>query len=545
MSDVQSYCPNCGKPAAGAYCAYCGTAIPANDSAKWHATPEDAESAHVEATVVSESTPDASQPTQTVYTAPASATPTEVPVSDSTYRYSVKNGWSAADSATAPQEPTRETKPKTEKKSKKSKKENKEKKKGKGLKIFGIALAIILVIAGAGVGGALIAKSLSNDSDSGTVTVTDPTGSTITINTDDDDYTVSEAVSAKALPSVVSIKVTITSETSTINMFGYGDSGTTTSTGSASGVIISDDGYILTNNHVVDDATSISVITNDNTEYEATVVGTDPSSDLAVIKVEATGLTPIEIGDSDDLSVGEWVMTIGSPFGLDTCVSSGIVSALSCSTSMTDSSSGTSIYANLIQTDASINPGNSGGALVNSRGELVGICSLFESYSGSSSNVGFAIPSNYAYNIAKQLMAGNKAEHAYMGVSMMTLSSEVVSYYNLDTELTSGVYVSSVVDDEAADEAGIEEGDVIVSFNGEKVLTADSVIIAVRSCDIGETVDVVINRDGKEQTVKVTLGSDDGEDIYGSSTKYVDTNENSGNGNGGNGYGYQDYGYPY
>ena len=205
----------------------------------------------------------------------------------------------------------------------------------------------------------------------------------------------------KSLPSVVSI--TAQGETE--------DSG-----GVGSGVILDADGNILTNYHVIEGATALVVRTDDGNSYEAEVVGTDESSDLAVIRLkdakDAT-LTPIEIGDSDGIAVGEWVMAIGSPFGNEQSVSTGIVSALYRSTAL-QSTSGTSIYANMIQTDAAINPGNSGGALVNAEGELIGINSVIESYSGSSSGVGFAIPVNYAINIANQIIAGETPVHPYL-----------------------------------------------------------------------------------------------------------------------------------
>ena len=176
--------------------------------------------------------------------------------------------------------------------------------------------------------------------------------------------------------------------------------------GAGSGVIISTDGYIITNNHVVEGADAIKATVN-GVEYDAKVVGSDSSSDIAVIKVDADDLTPVEIGSSSDLQVGEWVMALGSPFGLENSVSTGVVSALQRSNTMQDSTTGeTVIYPNMIQTDATINPGNSGGALVDSQGKLIGINSMISSYSGSSSGVGFAIPIDYAIDLAQQIIEG-------------------------------------------------------------------------------------------------------------------------------------------
>ncbi len=249
--------------------------------------------------------------------------------------------------------------------------------------VVGAVLVIALVMTGAlRIGSTNVDAPALSDS-----------GSNQTIQIDAEDTTLAEAVSAKALPSVVSI--TAVNE-------GSGEGGI------GSGVILDTDGNILTNYHVIGGATTINVSTNDGASYEAELVGQDESSDLAVIRLQgadASSLTPIEIGDSDSLTVGEWVMAIGSPFGNEQSVSTGIVSALYRSTAM-QSTSGTTIYANMIQTDAAINPGNSGGALVNDNGELIGINSMIESYSGSSSGVGFAIPVNYAINIAQQIIDG-------------------------------------------------------------------------------------------------------------------------------------------
>ncbi|PWM15949.1 MAG: hypothetical protein DBX97_05160 [Collinsella tanakaei] len=319
------------------------------------------------------------------------------------------------------------------------------------------------------------------------------TGSTSTqnIEIDAEDTTLAEVVAAKAQPSVVSISTT-TSEGS----------------GVGSGVVLDTDGNVLTNCHVIEGATEL-VVSMGGESYEAELVGEDSSSDLAVIRlkdVDSSKLTPIEIGDSDDLSVGEWVMAIGSPFGNEQSVSTGIVSALYRSTAL-PSTSGTSIYANMIQTDAAINPGNSGGALVNDNGELIGINSIIESYSGSSSGVGFAIPVNYAINIASQIIDGKTPVHPYLGVSLTSVNALSARANNLGA--TEGALVVEVSDGGPAADAGIQENDIITKIDGEQVTSADGLIIALREHEVGDKVTLTVVRDSKEREVEVTLGSDE------------------------------------
>lgn len=315
--------------------------------------------------------------------------------------------------------------------------------------------------------------------------------STQNIEIDAEDTTLAEVVAAKAQPSVVSISTT-TSEGS----------------GVGSGVVLDTDGNVLTNCHVIEGATEL-VVSMGGESYEAELVGEDSSSDLAVIRlkdVDSSKLTPIEIGDSDDLSVGEWVMAIGSPFGNEQSVSTGIVSALYRSTAL-PSTSGTSIYANMIQTDAAINPGNSGGALVNDNGELIGINSIIESYSGSSSGVGFAIPVNYAINIASQIIDGKTPVHPYLGVSLTSVNALSARANKLGA--TEGALVVAVSDGGPAADAGIQENDIITKIDGEQVTSADGLIIALREHEVGDKVTLTVVRDSKEQEVEVTLGSDE------------------------------------
>ncbi|NTU90284.1 MAG: PDZ domain-containing protein, partial [Actinobacteria bacterium] len=324
---------------------------------------------------------------------------------------------------------------------------------------------------------------------------------TITITPSTEDMTLAEAVSSKALPSVVSIDVYMVD--SQLSGPGSGSSESVLA-GLGSGIIITDDGYILTNYHVIEGSSDL-IVNVDDEEYTATVVGTDSSSDLAVLKIDASGLTPIEIGSSSDLKVGEWVMALGSPFGLEKSVSTGIVSALYRSTSM-ENSTGLSIYANMIQTDAAVNPGNSGGALVDSEGKLIGINTLIESYSGSSSGVGFAIPVDYAMKVAEQLMAGKTVSHAYLGVSLGTVNSQNAVENGLSVD--SGAYVAEVVSGTPAAQAGLAVGDVLTKVNGVSIASASEFIIQIRSYSPGDKVELEYVRGTDTKTVEVTLGSD-------------------------------------
>ena len=351
------------------------------------------------------------------------------------------------------------------------------------------------------------------------------------------DDTLPEAVAQKCLPSVAAIDV-YTAQAST-DMFGRStsSSGALTESSLGSGVVLSEDGYIVTNNHVVAGADALKV-TVGGEEYDADVVGTDESSDIAVIKLRnASGLTPVEIGDSDNLTIGEWVMSIGSPFGLEQSVATGIVSATSRSQIMSNSESGGSdgygygyggsssqsggytIYPNMIQTDAAINPGNSGGALVDSNGKLIGINTLITSYSGNYSGVGFAIPVNYAVNIAQQIIEGKTPTHAQLGVSLSTVNSQNAKRYGLKVD--SGAYISAVNSGSGAAEAGLEEGDIVTKFDGNSVSSASDLMLDVRSKNPGDKVTLEVNRNGDTKQIEVTLGSDE-------SSQSAATQQNSG-----------------
>ena len=350
--------------------------------------------------------------------------------------------------------------------------------------------------------------------------------------------TLAEAVAAKCLPSVVFVET-------------YANAGgQLQAMGTGSGVVMTQDGYLITNNHVVDGGQAFKVTIEGET-YDAELVGADPSSDVAVLKATgANGLTPMEIGNSDDLTVGEWVMTLGAPFGLEQSVATGIVSATSRSQIMDASASAqaggsgeTTIYPNMIQTDAAINPGNSGGALVDSDGKLIGINTLITSYSGNYSGVGFAIPANYAVNLAQQIIAGETPTHAQLGVSLSTVNDQMAGNYDLAAE--SGAYVAAVAQGSGAEAAGLQEGDIITALNGEKVEGASDLMLAVRGEKPGDTVTLTVNRNGQEQEISVTLGDDAASQKAAAEAKKQLPEQGDGYGygygqDGGNGYGYGD-----
>lgn len=355
------------------------------------------------------------------------------------------------------------------------------------------------VACAVGLGG--FAAFQSTNSSGGTVLG----GSGGTIEVTGEDTTLAEAVAQKALPSVVAIDVY--TEQSSYGFFGYtSGSGQLTQSSLGSGVIISEDGYILTNEHVIDGASALKVTLSTGDQYEAQIVGSDVSSDLAVLKIDATGLTAAQIGSSSDLNVGEWVMTVGSPYGLEQSVATGIVSATNRSTVL-ENEGGTAYYTNMIQTDAAINPGNSGGALVDKDGALIGINAMITSSSGSYSGVGFAIPVDYAMGIAQQIIDGETPSHAQLGVSVASVDDQSARQYGLSTN--SGALVTNVVSGGAAENAGLKTGDVITKLNGQSVGDATELKLAVRSVNPGDTVEVEYVRGSETATVQVTLDSDE------------------------------------
>ena len=270
--------------------------------------------------------------------------------------------------------------------------------------------------------------------------------------------------------------------------------------GLGSGVIVSADGYILTNNHVIDGADSITVGTLDGKKYPGKVVGADPETDIAVVKIEASNLPFIRVGDSDKLRVGELVMAVGSPMSpnLAHTVTQGIVSAVG------RSNIGLADYEDFIQTDAAINPGNSGGPLVNMDGELVGINSAIVSQSGGFQGIGFAVPSNMAVRIMNALITSGKVVRGWLGVSIQDINQQIAKAMNLTQ--TSGALIGDVVADSPADSAGLKAGDIITSVNGKTVKNTVELRNQIASTAPGTKVTLGINRDGKMMDVAITLG---------------------------------------
>ena len=288
-------------------------------------------------------------------------------------------------------------------------------------------------------------------------------------------------------------------------MFGNGQS---TATASGSGIIISENGYILTNNHVIDSSSANSfyelssankvtvTLYNSDKKYEGKIVGQDSQTDLAVVKIEASGLTAAEFADSDSIKVGEFAMAVGNPLGLGSSTTTGIISAIN--RKITDSDGKT--YS-LIQTDAAINSGNSGGALVNSEGKVIGVNTMKVSSTGVE-GMGFAIPINSTVDITDQLIQYNKVKRPYIGISGIDLDEQTAKQNNL----VIGVYVKSIDDFSAAEKAGIKPGDVIIEAEGKSIKTMDELNEIKNKHSIGDELKLVVNRDGKKVDVTVTLG---------------------------------------
>ena len=358
--------------------------------------------------------------------------------------------------------------------------------------------AALLLGAGGGVAGAAAYEALDEETEA-TVASTDPATEAVAPLSSEDtsDGTAPtgspEAVASSVLPSVVKITV--------VGAEGGG--------GSGSGVVLSEDGEILTNFHVVEvaeDGGRMTVSFNDGSTADATVVGTDPVTDLAIIKAEnVTGLSPARIGDSDALDVGEAVVAIGSPFGLEATVTSGIVSSLNRPVAVGGGESGDATIYPAIQTDAAINPGNSGGPLVNLHGQVVGVNSSIRTSSsglggeGGSIGLGFAIPISKVLPIIEQLRNSETPTHARLGV---TVSNEI------EGGLAIGAGIESVESGSAGDGAGLKSGDVVLKVDDEVISSVDSLVATIRGYRPGDDVELTVLRDGETLTIDATLDSD-------------------------------------
>ena len=279
--------------------------------------------------------------------------------------------------------------------------------------------------------------------------------------------------------------------------------------GQGSGVIISEDGYIVTNNHVIKGSDKIEVVLNNQKSYSAELIGTDPNTDIALIKIEEKGLPFVKFVDSDAINVGDWVLAVGNPFGLNSTVTAGIVSAKGRSIDILRRNANNPIES-FIQTDAAINPGNSGGALVNPNGDLVGINTAISSPTGSYSGYGFAVPSNLVKKVVEDIKKYGLVQRGYLGIEGMDLNDEYkIKQYNremgTDLKFQQGILVQTVTDNGGAQDAGIRKGDIITEIDGQKITSFGKLSFAIGSKYPGDKVNVKLLRDGSQKEYTVTL----------------------------------------
>lgn len=355
-----------------------------------------------------------------------------------------------------------------------------------------------------------------------------------TVNLSLDDYPDLTYAAESAVDAVVYVKVTVKdvqrNAPSSLFDFFFGYEGTPQSrerVGSGSGVIIRPDGYIVTNNHVINGATKIEVTLNNNQTYDATLVGTDPATDVAIIKIDAQGLPIIPFADSDKLRLGEWVLAIGTPYDLRSTITAGIVSAKG--RSMPNTNGEFKIEA-FIQTDAAVNPGNSGGALVDKAGNLVGVNTAIISQTGSYSGYSFAIPSNIVKRIAEDLIDFGSVKRALLGITMSPVDDKMAKEMKLSS--VNGVYINEVLKGSAADAAGLKKGDVLIAIDSVKITNPASVQQTVNSYHPGDKAKLTVVRDGKEIVCDVTfkgtatengtVDEDGSVALYGSKIKAAD-----------------------
>ncbi|MEJ6616274.1 MAG: trypsin-like peptidase domain-containing protein [Crocinitomicaceae bacterium] len=282
--------------------------------------------------------------------------------------------------------------------------------------------------------------------------------------------------------------------------------------GSGSGVIISEDGYIVTNNHVIENANEIQVTLNDNRKYDAVIIGSDPSTDIAVLKIKEKGLQAIPIGNSDDIRIGEWVLAVGNPFNLTSTVTAGIVSAKARNINLLGERIGANVVPieSFIQTDAAVNPGNSGGALVNTRGQLVGINTAIASRTGSYSGYSFAVPVNLVQKVMLDLIDYGIVQRGYLGVQIADITQELKEAKKLSS--VKGVYIAEVVEDGSADKAGLKNGDVILKIGNRDVNSVASVQEEVGKRRPGDKLALTIqNSKGEESIKEIVLRNKDGD----------------------------------
>lgn len=311
----------------------------------------------------------------------------------------------------------------------------------------------------------------------------------------------------KAIPAVVHVKVKVkTKGQSSGNpiidlLYGYGEP--RVQEGSGSGVIISKDGYIVTNNHVIDKSKEIEVVLDDKRRYDAELIGMDPQTDLALLKINEKGLDFLSIGNSDVVKVGEWVLAVGNPFSLSTTVTAGIVSAKARGIGIISNATNNMGIESFIQTDAVVNPGNSGGALVNTRGELIGINTAIASPTGAYAGYSFAVPVSIVKKVVADIIEFGEVQRALLGVQIADIDAELAEKENLS--ILDGVYIAGVSETGGAKDAGIKKGDVIIDVNGKRVGSMSELQEQVSTYRPGDKVSVEIVRNGKNKKLDVTL----------------------------------------
>ncbi|MGP8217310.1 MAG: Do family serine endopeptidase [Bacteroidia bacterium] len=319
----------------------------------------------------------------------------------------------------------------------------------------------------------------------------------------------------KAVPAVVHIKSAVEQQTTSYNslwdyMYGNPRQNRVEGMVSGSGVIVSSDGYIVTNNHVIDEAGKIEVTLSDRHTYTAKLIGKDPETDLALLKIDATGLSYMEYGNSDEMQVGQWVLAVGNPYNLTSTVTAGIVSAKGRNIDILPNDPSKNLYPieSYIQTDAAVNPGNSGGALVNTDGQLVGINSAIASTTGSYTGYSFAIPVNLVRKVVADLLQYGTVQRAFLGVSIRTVDADIAKTAGLSS--TNGIYVDGLTPNGAAESAGIKEGDVILKVGDQDVNDVASLEEQIARMRPGDKVNITVSRNNEHVEIPVTLRNIDG-----------------------------------
>jgi serine protease Do len=394
------------------------------------------------------------------------------------------------------------------KKQAKMKNDNQNNMNMKGKFLFG---ALLMALAGAFIAIVVYtqiiekpSEKVGNDTASLQVAVAQPILTSLQQQEGQVDFTYAAEQTVHAVVSVTTSTMVSSQRNNPIMEYFYGNNSRQPREmkGLGSGVIISEDGYIITNNHVVEDAEKINIKLNDNRVFEAQVIGRDPSTDIALLKIKSNNLSFIKYGDSDQLKLGEWVLAVGNPFNLTSTVTAGIVSAKGRNLNILD---GTYKIESFIQTDAALNMGNSGGALVNTRGLLVGITSAIMSPSGTYAGNSFAIPVNIVRKVIDDLKQYGEVQRAIIGVNIEDVTAELIEKENLKLDQVKGIYLNGIVSGGSADDAGLKEKDVIIKFNGIGVGSVSELQEQVGKYHPGDKANVTYIRNGKESTVQVVL----------------------------------------